>query len=87
MKHPLIRHTMLVFTLCLSGAVAADNCRLTKTIEKRFDADQFTEVELRALAGELEVTASADDQIHFWGQGLYRQPGKPRHDGPGYPDQ
>lgn len=68
MKHPLIRHTMLVLTLCLSGAVAADNCRLTKTIEKRFDADPFTEVELRALAGELEVTASADDQIHFWGR-------------------
>lgn len=51
-----------------SSSAFADFCFKSKIIELDFDAGSFEEVELKALAGDLEVTASDDGAIHFWGK-------------------
>jgi hypothetical protein len=60
---------LILLLLSLASPLAlAQWCGESKTIEHQFDPSIFTEVELKALAGELEVTAGASDEIHFWGK-------------------
>lgn len=57
-----------LFLMACSLPAMAGYCTQTKTIEYDFTAADFAEMELKALAGELEVTASDDEQVHFWGK-------------------
>jgi hypothetical protein len=46
----------------------ADYCLESKIIEHEFNAADFKEVELKALAGDLEVTSGDAGTIRFWGK-------------------
>lgn len=63
MKHV----TALLLMLCSTGVIA-DYCEESKIIELDFDASQYQEVELKALAGELDIEPAKNDQINFWGK-------------------
>ena len=59
---------LFLLTACLGNNAFADYCEATRIIEESFDPDKFTSVELKALAGDLEVSASRDNQINFRGR-------------------
>ena len=59
---------LVLALLAVSTTAFADICIESKIIELQFNADAYSEVELKALAGELEVSASENQEITFWGK-------------------
>ena len=67
MKIALVTPAIFI-SIILSSCVRADYCAESKIIERDFDASAFNQLEVKALAGDLEITPSTDDKIRFWGK-------------------
>ncbi|MBO6555215.1 MAG: hypothetical protein JJ934_01380 [Pseudomonadales bacterium] len=52
----------------------ADYCAESKIIEHQLAPKDLAELQMQALAGSLEITASEDDQLHFWGKACTSEP-------------
>ena len=63
-----MKHLTTLLLLLISSSVNAFLCSETKIIEHTFAADDYSEVELKALAGELEVSCTDDSEIYFRGE-------------------
>lgn len=76
MKKSLIALTICSLSLVVLAPLeaGADQCSASKVIEQTFDAAAFKQLDLKALAGELEVTAARDNEIHFWARACASSP-------------
>lgn len=63
-----MKHLMPLLLASLPMTAVADYCNESKIIEQAFDGAGITLVELKALAGYLEVNPSRNDKITFWGR-------------------
>lgn len=59
---------LFLLLVTLPATAYGDYCRESKIIEQEFDAAGLSQVQLKALAGDLEITPSSSDKITFWGR-------------------
>lgn len=60
--------------LMMSFTAVADYCAESKVIEHNLEPGDLAELQMKALAGSLEIAASEDDRIHFRGKACTSQP-------------
>jgi hypothetical protein len=68
MKKPLLALVFCAMSIMVLAPLeaGASQCEESKIIDRTFDASDFSALELKALAGYLEVTPSTGSEIHFW---------------------
>ena len=60
--------------LMVSFTAVADYCAESKVIEHKLEPGDLAELQMRALAGSLEIAASEHDRIHLRGKACTSQP-------------